>query len=275
MTIIIILAGMMLPALQQARDKAKQTRWLGVKRDIQLHPYCIAYWTFEQDTIEGNRVLNLSEAASKVYSHRKYNPRDLDGTFGGGDGDKYPIFLIGGGRFGKGSLQYDGDDDYIDCGQDSVLDFKGALSIEAWVKWFPYTNPGGDNIAGCGNNCLNGYYGYSISIKDNKVKFKLTDYGNENNVEAVSSGTYNDNEWHHVVGIADRSQALMKVYVDGVAGSNADPSQIKDFRIPTVLFIGKMNYVSHEFTGLIDEVAIYNQVLTTQEIQSHYRGGRP
>ena len=41
MTIIVILASMLAPALQEARKGAKYARWLGIKHSVQLDPYCV------------------------------------------------------------------------------------------------------------------------------------------------------------------------------------------------------------------------------------------
>ena len=35
---------------------------------------------------------------------------------------------------GAGSMEFDGTNDYVDCGNDSSLQITGALSIAAWVK---------------------------------------------------------------------------------------------------------------------------------------------
>jgi len=77
------------------------------------------------------------------------------------------------------------------------------------------------------------------------------------------------NEWHHVVGTYDSGTA--KIYIDGIleateAGQNAmaennDPLQI-----------GRRGTGDY-FSGIIDEVAIYDGALTSDEILGHYYAG--
>jgi len=98
MTIIVILAGMLLPALQEAREKAKYVSWLGIKRNIELDDRNIAYYTFENDTIKGSTLENVSPAATKA---KRYDPHELDATITGCD------ILTDGGRIpGKSALRF-------------------------------------------------------------------------------------------------------------------------------------------------------------------------
>ena len=43
----------------------------------------------------------------------------------------------------------------------------------------------------------------------------------------------------------------------------------------TDLYLGSYRAFGWWFNGLIDEVAIYNRALTSQEIEEHYEMGKP
>jgi len=69
MTIIVILASMLLPALQKARKEAKHARWLGIRQSNRIDPNCVAYYTFEKDSVDlaNGKVKNLAEGCAKKY----------------------------------------------------------------------------------------------------------------------------------------------------------------------------------------------------------------
>lgn len=93
----------------------------------------------------------------------------------------------------------------------------------------------------------------------------------------------NDGNWHHIVGIRDRSGSnKILLYLDGVkVAEAADPFGSLDLDDSDNITIGCGSdqpigsNICHQrpFKGLIDEVAIYNRVLMEAEILQHYQVG--
>jgi len=276
MTIIVILAAMLMPALQEARKKAKYARWLGIKHSIRLHPDCVAYWTFEKDTIKNNQLENQSPAASKIYDKRKYNPHDLDGTFGDGStGTTFPTFAMDEGRFGKGALEFDGSDDYVEVGD--VLDMGTSdFTLELWFKLDAMDLPDGTYGLVTKGRSSAGIYGVMVG-GTNQIRAQIGDAdGNSDGYFITATNSITTNTWYHLAAVFDRDDKLT-AYLNGVADTvNARniTGMAGMMDCAQSLKIGKWNDIG-SVNGTIDEVAIYNRVLTAEEIKAHYRGGRP
>lgn len=99
-------------------------------------------------------------------------------------------------------------------------------------------------------------------------------------VTVSTQAAVNDGNWHHMVGIRDRSAGKVLLYLDGVKVSEAADgfSSIDNADNVTIGCgsdqpIGSNICHQRDYFGLIDEVAIYNGVLSEAEIQQHYQNG--
>ena len=142
-----------------------------------------------------------------------------------------------------------------------------VYSLEAWFNTGTTT---GGKIIGFGNQqtSLSSNYDRHVYMKDNGQLVFGVWTGSENVITSTSS--YNDTQWHHVV--ATQGPSGMALYVDGVlVGTNPQT--------------GAQSYTgywkvggdrtwegsrSSYFTGLIDEVAVYSDVLTSAQVLLHY-----
>ena len=269
--IIIILAGMLLPSLQRARSRARYARWIGsVKREIELHPNNVAYYTFEPNTLIGHKIKNVATASSKVFGKddkffRSYKPKNFDGTLENG-----VTVVQGGGRFaGKWSLEFDGNNDYVDCGRDRHISITGDLTIEAWV--YPYELGGDDRFI----VYKDVYSEYCFNFNHKKLRLFFGD-GDPTHYQLGEYETAGElNRWYHVVGIRDTSTATISLYIDGecvLDPKSYNPSYGIAHNPGRPLKIG---HGSSSFSGRIDEVAIYTGILTEDEIKHHYKMGKP
>jgi len=261
-TIIVILSAMLLPTLQKARGMAKYARWFGARQDVTTHPNCIAYYDFEGtgSTLKCQETLGVKNAVR------------LNGTIYGATRVK------GGGRWpGKGALEFDGMDDFVDCGNDRSLNISGnAVTLSVWIK--PDDITIASQCIATKGRLFGDHQNYGLSIyKDDEehpgwagIYWEINN-GSRNNL-VVDKSYLIEGAWNYLVGTYDCSQ--QKIYINGVEKGSSDvtgdlTTNSDSFRVGIA---GNTNY---PLNGTIDEVAIYNRALTPEEINQHYRGGRP
>jgi len=77
-----------------------------------------------------------------------------------------------------------------------------------------------------------------------------------------------DGEWHFVVGMRDGRKRRLSLFVDGLLLSTGEDTSSGDLRNDGPLWIGRSH--GDDFSGALDEVRLYNRLLTRQEIRSLY-----
>ncbi len=175
-----------------------------------------------------------------------------------------------------GGLQFDGTNDYVIVPHNSELNFgTGNFTIDAWIKT---SETSGERII-VDKQTLNGlvYQGYSFHLNAGYLSLQLADASPPNYFTNQSSGTFvADGNWHHVaVTVTRNSSTGVIFYKDGVgsAGFNLTGRQGSlDNTGPLV--IGRQSYADQRrFNGILDEIEMFNRVLTAAEIQSIYNAG--
>src|SRR3989339_830900 len=161
------------------------------------------------------------------------------------------------GKIGK-SLQFDGLNTYVRVADSNILDLTTGISVEAWVKCGDISQDGSTRrVLDKG--------AYLIGASD-KAYFKILKGGVAS--EVLKTWTSADvNVWHHIVGAYDG--AAMKLYQDGVKVAETATTGNIDTNT-TALNIGRQPSGAGRFSGIIDEVKIYNRALTDAEVLSHY-----
>ena len=197
----------------------------------------------------------------------------IDRSGQGNDGDVIGATAVSG-ISGQG-MSFDGVDDYINCGSDSSLDdlhTKGGMSISAWI--YPYTSGevNAGRIIDKDSNHLESVY-FSLS----GTKLQLVKDGSTNLVVRSSDNDIKFNQWQHVAVAWDGSTVATNahLYINGaeVIYSIQNDGVSLSSEAARSLRIGSRGNGALAFDGIIDEVRIYNRVLSEDEIGQLYQMG--
>jgi hypothetical protein len=193
------------------------------------------------------------------------------------------------GKFGK-TLSFDGVDDCVYVGNNPDLDHgKGDFTISAWIKTTYAELDEDPTIFGKGGDSEGGIrYCLMLHETHNGIRFVL-----DNDIEKYwpeGQVVVTDDQWHHVVGMRDGT--YLRIYVDGVQDTSEFASNLNTefntFTIPADYDLGGTSqygaYIgvihSHAkghlqkfFNGLIDDVAVWNRALSTDEVSHLYNNG--
>ncbi|MEE9370010.1 MAG: LamG domain-containing protein, partial [Sedimentisphaerales bacterium] len=189
-----------------------------------------------------------------------------------------------------GALGFDGENDYVVVGDDSSLDIAGAISFSAWIKlnnvnWqiiISKRGPGGGYP----------YGGYTFHFQDRawntggayRLLFTKTNgiagsgggnYGTHTHWDRVASekDDWQTGVWYHVAATWDGTTNTdsMKMYIDGQLDATHTAKQSFILTNNYDVTIGDiLPQLTNPFNGLIDDVRIYERVLSAGEVEELY-----
>ncbi len=179
----------------------------------------------------------------------------------------------------NGGLEFDGSGDYLDRGvYDPSLDMVGALTVTAWVK------PGAvlrDHEI-CGNVTAgpNGG-GYMMGIYSNdRLELEVwSSAGTSAPPNRPGGGVaLQSGSWYFLAGTYSQTAdgGVIRTYVNGAFDQEL-ATAIVMASSPGTFKIGRAPYAPGlgEFAGVIDDVRVYNHVLTESELRDVMLGKRP
>jgi uncharacterized protein (TIGR03437 family) len=150
-----------------------------------------------------------------------------------------------------------------------------TLTIEAWIRTGGTTDVAlvGVIAAKSGVDAFSGYeFAIGRPSQSGVLRFLLN--GGAGGADFLGTTSVTNNVFHHVAATYDG--AMMKIYVDGNLDAQKAVSLTINYPSGRPLMIGKREHSSipGPFSGLIDEVALYNRALSASEIQSIYNAGK-
>ncbi len=186
-------------------------------------------------------------------------------------------------KWGTGSLMMDGTDDYVTVTHDSNLNPNtDSFSVAAWInlracRADDYNSPIATKAAG---DFDNGYSllisGYVSDVVDCSPVFNVDTAGGPV-YQAISTRKITPG-WHYLVGVLDRNDDKVRIFVDGSLIDEQDGPGTTTIDPSNNLEIGRYNRTSRSryeyFGGVIDSTQIYARALDADEILSNYQAGK-
>lgn len=166
------------------------------------------------------------------------------------------------------SVNFDGSNDYVDCGNISVLSNASSLTISGWFKF----NTLDTLCLTSGASLVNRIYFYTTGGGALEIYF--------DNIKGLRSYiNLSTSQWYHFAVVKDgNSSNNLKLFINGslsdgdtgsftsATGSNAGD----DFWIASA-----SAYTSLPLDGLADEVAVWGSALSDSDITAIYNSGTP
>jgi chitodextrinase len=157
---------------------------------------------------------------------------------------------------GSGVLSFNGSNDYITTASEFLG--SGPLTISAWIN--ARTNGG----AGFGRIIDNGKIIFGVN-NGTGIKF-MSDGATAAN---TASGILGYNKWIHVTATRD-ANGTANLYINGVLSGAGNQNSGTPVPGTTHVLIGNNSAVQRGFDGFIDDIRIYNRVLSVSEILDIY-----
>ncbi len=258
--IIGVIASIVLVNLGGSREKARLAKTLQFWQSINhsLGAYAIGAWR-----LEGN-LSNSSGYGS-----------DCNAIYGGPFFQDPEIPALGKGAYFDSSY-------YLDCGDGATIRYD-SFTFEVWIKT---TSDGGilqknGSVDGTPDKWKGALrvVGGTGENKD-RILFYVKAIHGTGDIYRYSSKKVADGEWHHIVGVCDRTRPdHPDIYIDTELSNysaGGAPNGCMDLeRVDSGIIKDRIGGVSNiaNFNGIIDEVRIYNVALTAGEIQKHYAEG--
>jgi hypothetical protein len=164
------------------------------------------------------------------------------------------------GKFG-GALSFDGVNDWVTIADANSLDLSSRLTLEAWIRPTSIADWSSVILKERGTGGL----AYSLYAADGANRPPSAYIYRSRDVAAVGTAALPPNAWSHLAATYDG--ANVRLYVNGaLAATTAITGNIAATTNP--LRIGGNAVWGEFFSGLIDEVRVYNRALSLAEVQA-------
>jgi hypothetical protein len=163
----------------------------------------------------------------------------------------------------KGSIYFDGVDDYIDFGSSTIFKLLDNFTLSAWVKSSVY----GDRAILGNFGPSTDYSGFNLNIQPSN-KFAFLTGSAATATYLYSNDTFALNTWYHLTAV--RQNGTNYLYVNGVGQSSTNAQVVKYSNQNFYFAKWYSNLTGFYHNGNIASAAFYNKALSSTEILQNY-----
>ena len=173
------------------------------------------------------------------------------------------------------ALQFDGVDDYVDCGESIVVE-NTDLTLSAWI----YVNDlSADEraIIAKYDSTANSERSFLFRVETGGALSFFTHDGVTQTYKRTALDSVSIETWYHIAVVYDDSANDATIYVNSIPIPNSlqDDTLTNIQDTTTNITIGSWASANDRMDGSIDSVRIYNRALSAEEVKYHYNRGGP
>ena len=178
-------------------------------------------------------------------------------------------------RYSTKSIDFDGTNDYLWVGDQTELRLTSNFSLSAWVK--------GDSFDTVTGSFILAKRDYGGATEEN---FQLVVYntasagyvyiGTDSASAVQSTSTISTGAWYHICATVNPGTEA-KIYINGSLDKTSSIQAVEKSTAPLSIggWTDNAGSMAGNFNGLIDEVAIFNSLLSASDVTAIYNGGQP
>jgi type II secretory pathway pseudopilin PulG len=175
------------------------------------------------------------------------------------------------GRFGH-SLSLDGNEDYAVVPHDDALSIDSTITLAAWVYLDVLPKSGSGYYIMLSKGGSSSTWNYSLDIWGDCLGFDFMDVRGHD--WYCKGGKFTRAKtWYHCAATCDWNTGNVRLYLNGALTWTARANNKPEVNASNLL-IGR-DSAGYYMNGRIDDVRVYNRVLSDAEIQTLYNGGEP
>ncbi len=164
------------------------------------------------------------------------------------------------------ALGFDGVDDIVTIADSDSLDLNESFSIAFWAYMTSVSENQTFLVKGSGTT-INYYIDFEVADSNKNIEFGF--YNGAFRAISVNASEIDEDEWNHIAVVWNESSNISGVYINGV-----DKGTLQlDYDVlanSEDLTLGYFEGLSQNYSGLIDELVIYNKTLTQTELDNIY-----